>query len=178
MRKEYGKALRDGFAAGIAARAPLYRPWREKSPYVWPGERVFRRMVLPPLACFVVLVPSETGHPAFTVEIGWSASGLLADARQRVIDLAAEPAAFTEDNFICRLSRLWDARIDHWWRFGPDLLDPKGQLENLLAEMRPLSGSAAKATLDPCLRDALDRTIQYGVPYLEAFARSRGAAPG
>lgn len=180
MRKEYGKALRDTFDREMKARLPAFKPFKSKSIYLFPGERVYHRIVREPIHCFIILVPSRKDTDAFTIEIGWSKLGRFPELGMRPSG-SPTPARteFEQAEFVCRLARLW-SREDVWWPVGAaaklDLLNPKDQMEALMARVKPISPDEASAAAQGPVEDAIGRITAYAVPYLDEFARSQGAA--
>jgi hypothetical protein len=177
MRKEYGKALRDLFDLEIKAWLPAFKPLQSKSMYLFPGERVYYRIPREPIYCLIILVPSQKDADEFTIEIGWSKLGRFPESGTRP-SLQLPTAARTEfeqAEYVCRLSDLW-TREDVWWRVGAtaklDILNPKDQLEALMARVKPVSPEDAQAAVQGPVEDAIEKLRVHAIPYLDEFARS------
>jgi hypothetical protein len=67
-----------------------------------------------------------------------------------------------------------------WWPVGAaaklDLMNPKDQVEALMARVKPISPDEASAAAQGPVEEAIARITAYAVPYLDEFARSQGAA--
>jgi hypothetical protein len=120
VRKEYGKALREQFAARMKQQLPQFQPVTVKHPsstkYAWwTGERVFRWIAKDSVHCFIILVPTPKGADEFTVEVGWSTLGRYPELTQRPGDVPTlEREEFGKPEFTCRLSWLIPGLAD-WW---------------------------------------------------------------
>ncbi|CAI8838846.1 hypothetical protein [Methylocaldum szegediense] len=180
MRKEYGKALRDRFDREMKARLPTFKPFKSKSIYLFPGERVYHRILENPIHCFIILVPSRKDTDEFTIEIGWSKPGRFPELGMRPSGRPTpERTEFEQAELVCRLSDFW-TREDVWWPVGAvaklDVLNPKDQMEALMARVKPISPDEANEAVQGPVEESIDRIIAHAVPYLDEFARFQEAA--
>lgn len=176
MRKEYGKALRDTFDREMKARLPAFNLLRSKSMYIFPGERVYYRIPRDPIYCLIILVPSRKDTDEFTIEIGWSKLGRFPESLRPSLQLpTATRTEFEQTEYVCRLSYFW-TRQDVWWRVGAtaklDILNPKDQMEALMARVKPVSPEEAQAAVQGPVEDAIEKLRVHAIPYLDEFARS------
>lgn len=101
MRKEYGQALKTVFEKAMVQHLPDFVPTKDRSGYVFPGERTFRKRIEGVVDLWVVLSPNQK-LDEFSVELGWSRLA-------RFPELAIRPAhrrpyeAFHETEYMCRL---------------------------------------------------------------------------
>lgn len=175
MRKEYGKALRELFAARMKADLPEWRSVPAPKTHYWPGERVFVQDSHPAAWLVVVLQPDLKDHDAFNVEIGWS-------IRRRAPELSMRPcaddpnseAALNRDEYLVRLSDLIPekSRIDGWvdgWVIDPRTFstDFQESFSALVERQTRMSAEQARSSLSPFVDDAVTALKRYGIPYLE-----------
>ena len=67
-----------------------------------------------------------------------------------------------------------------WWPVGAaaklDLMNPKDQVEALMARVKPISPDEANEAVQGPVEESIDRIIAHAVPYLDEFARFQEAA--
>jgi hypothetical protein len=175
MRKEYGKALRELFAARMKAEFPEWRSVSAPKPWYWPGERIFVQDRHPAAWLLVILQPDLKDHDAFNIEIGWS-------IHRRVPELSMRPCpdnpnsdeAVNRDEYVCRLSDLLPERsnIHGWvngWVIDPRTFsaNPEESFSALVERQTKISAEQARAAVSPFVENAVTALRRYGIPYLE-----------
>jgi hypothetical protein len=172
MRKEYSRVLRDSFAKLIKANVPKFKPAKVKSQYLWPGERDFLWDTKELVHVYVILSPSLKGHDEFTIDIGWSRLGRFPEIGARGSrSPTAERKEFQEMEFACRLSALW-SDVDEFWKFYDDRALMSDPMQHILSQAQDITQEQAEATVKPHVEDAIDKLVNYGLPYLDAFVES------
>ncbi|NLI48156.1 MAG: hypothetical protein GX414_13705 [Acidobacteria bacterium] len=173
MRKEYGKALRQYFSKQMKERLPEFKEEKVQSVYLWPGQRAFSRPLSGSLKCWIVLSPSPKDFDEFTVLIGWSTLGRYPELS--VIPSPQSPSPdrveFSQPEYLTRLPQLW-TRQDEWWVIQE--FEPALTVEQMTARMAPIPAPAAEEKVIPRVQESIDKVIEYGLPYLSEFVRSRG----
>jgi len=170
MRKEYGKALRDGFAREMRKRLPDFKPFKGKSDYLFPGERSFTSPADKDLNLWIVCTPDLRGHESFTVEVGWS-------TRDGFPELSMRPSCapsttrdeFRQDEAMTRLAYL--TGDPEWWVIE-ETADPFS-LEALMAQQRKLTAEEARQRVDPLLKEVFEKIETTAIPYLRERAEVR-----
>jgi len=172
MRKEYRRAVREAFAARVIELCPGFNPVKVSSPLLHSGESIFRWMPCDRLKTFVILVPSPTGHQAFTLEIGWSTAGRFPElsVRPSLVLAAEDPLPIHVEEGIVRIGDLNDRR-DMWWHLPDPAMDSPGDLEALKSSLEPVSVEEAAETVRPKVDEALDVLVGVGIPFLRVVAR-------
>lgn len=169
MRKEYGKALRDGFTREMKNRLPDFKPFKGKSDYLFPGERAFTRPADKGLHLWIVCTPDQRGHESFTVDVGWSTRDGFPELSMRP---SCEPTPardeFRQDEAMTRLAYL--TGDPEWWVIE-EIADPIS-LEALMAQQRKLTAEEAGQRVDPLLKDVFEKIETVGLPYLREKARA------
>jgi len=172
MRREYGKALREMFAARMKAGLPDWRPIKTVNPWYWPGERIFVQDGHPTGWMVVVLQPSLKDHDAFHIEIGWSIHRRAPELSMRpCADAPNSEEASNRDEYLCRLGDLLpDRQLENGWVIDRRTFsaDPDETLAALIERQTRLGAEQARATLAPFVEDAVNALQRYGVPYLES----------
>ena len=179
MRKELSKAVRTEFTAAMARRLPQFTPVTIKSRYAWPGSRIFRWVSDPSLHFFVELFFDPKGDDSFGVEVGWSRLG-------RYPELPARPGIRDDGSKVehwVRLSFL-ESNIGGMW----SLEDPDGSpgasgrgmaiSSRLLAGLPPLPVEQALQRVGPRVTDAVEKLINYALPYFEQVSRKKSSQEG
>jgi len=163
MRKEYGRELRLQFASAMRELAPEFEEHREKTRYLWPGERAFSWSAPRGLG-FVVLSPDAKGDDKFTVEVGWSRLRRFPQLPVRVGDPRDTSG---NEEFLCRLGQLVDGK-DRWWTLRGDL---PLTVEELAEAMKPIASEQAAATVRPLVADAIALLRDHGLPFVREHLR-------
>ena len=176
MRKEYGKALRELFAAEVKRAFPEFEAVGVKSRFVAPGERVFRWVPYEPLHCWIVL---ETHHKyeQFAVSIGWSNRARFPElpARPSLVDPADFEATASLDECVFRIRGV-DQTTEHWFELPDPMLeglrqtDPEVLVAKLEESERPVTREQALVDVPPRVREAIALIAAEGVPYLRRVA--------
>jgi hypothetical protein len=175
MRKEYGKALRELFAARMQADFPGWRAVPPPTPWYWPGERLYVLDNHPVAWLVIVLQPNLKDHDAFNVEVGWS-------VLRRVPELSMRPPpddphsdeAIQKDEYVCRLSELLpETGTQQGWteRWVIDRRTYSVDAAEILAafteRLTRISAEQARSTLTPFVDDAMSALKHCGIPYLQ-----------
>jgi hypothetical protein len=171
MRKEYGKVLRQYFSKKMKEKLPQFEEEKVKSMYLWPGERAFSQSFPDSLKCWIVLSPSLKDYDEFTVLIGWSTLGRYPEAVPVAMLPSLDRAEFRQEEYLTRLPGLWTVK-DPWWVVQP--FEPALTVEQMTAKMAPISAKAAEEKVIPCVDDAINKVLDFGLPYLAEFVKSRG----
>lgn len=79
-------------------------------------------------------------------------------------------AEFSQEDYITRLPLLWTEK-DPWWVIQP--FEPALTVEQMTAKMAPISAKAAEEKVIPCVDDAINKVLDFGLPYLSEFVKSR-----
>jgi hypothetical protein len=181
MSKTFNQAVRAAFEREMGSRLPRFEPWREKSTYLWSGERVWRWV---PSATaphyFVLLVTSAKGYNEFTIELGWSTLRRFPQLSVRPSPARPEPEhpEFGREEFLCRLSQVGSAQ-DRWW--GPDVISMSHssaeETMDLLARAeqltRAMAHDEARENARSLVADSVSLLIRDGIPYLHAHLSSQ-----
>ncbi len=172
MRKEFGKVLRESFAAKMKAALPDYVAAKVKSPYLWPGERPFCKRVSDSLWLWIVLSPSQKDYDEFTVLVGWSTLGRYPELSliPSLVSPTDERAAFAQPEYLTRLAQLWTTQ-DTWWVVRP--FEQSVTTEQLQAWIAPITPEEAEKRVLPQVVEAMRRVTEFAVPYLDRYARHR-----
>lgn len=171
MRREYRKAARRQFSAAVEEQLGGFEPAHVDAPILGGDETVFRWVPSDGLHAFLLLVPSPTGHQAFTIELAWSTRGRFPDASMRpTIALGPNAASPIDvDEAVVRLGDLASGE-DVWWQLPDPGLDHPGDLDALARSLEPLTAEVADADVAPRMDEAVRTLLQHGVPFLEALA--------
>jgi hypothetical protein len=169
MRKEYGKVLREEVEKRMSGSRFGWKLHREKSMYVFPGERTFRKDVSPQLTLWCIFAPNQK-FESFTVEVGWSRLSRFPQLTMRpCLERPAE--AHGKEEYTVRLGTLIDGS-DLWWEVEP--FKPPRNNDELLRMMQPIPADKAKARVLPKVDEALAALERHGEPYLEQIAKHTG----
>ena len=169
MRKEYGQAVRELFAEGMAAAFATWTAVDVPRTHYWSGERAYVEDPGAETWGVVILAPNPKEHDAFDLELGWSRLG-------RVPQLSVRPspdepggvAVATREEYLCRLSQLVPDRPDGWVIDPRTLsLDPSDIMAALTDRETPLSKEKARETVRPIMAEALDALTHHGLPWLQ-----------
>lgn len=169
MRKEYGKAVRQLFAARMQEVAPQFEAAKVKAACFWPGQRAWRWRVTDNIVCWIVLSPSQKDYDEFTVLVGWSTSGGY-PALTMVPSFELPDAAkteFAQAEYLARLPFLW-GKVDSWWVVREFRM--ARTVEELQASIAPIAEADALRQAAPLVDDAIDKLVAFGLPYLADFA--------
>jgi hypothetical protein len=121
------------------------------------------------------LCPDRKGREAFTVEIGWSKLG-------RFPELSMRPSfdtpslrrnEFELDEYVCRLGMLVSGGDYRWELEGlenPDSLE--AYMVYLQRKVNPVSPQQAIRVVRPHVKDAMEKLLLHGIPYLEELQGS------
>ncbi len=172
MRKEYGAALRELFAARIKAELPSWREIPVPKTWFFPGERLYVRDDHPAAWQVIVLQPDMKDHDAFDIQIGWSRLKRVPELSMRPsMEAPDSPEALAREEYVCRLSSLMPARdqpAPGW------ILDPRSystDFNQVMAAMNErqvkLTKEQARAAMMPFLDDAFAVLGGRGLPWLE-----------
>lgn len=172
MRKEYGAALRELFAARMKADLPAWREMPAPKTWFFPGERLYVRDDHPAAWQLIVLQPDMKDHDSFDIEIGWSRWKRVPELSMRPGMEAPDSAeALVREEYVCRLSSLMPARdqpAPGW------VLDPRTystDFNQVLAAMTErqvkLGKEQARARMAPFVDDAFAALSSHGLPWLE-----------
>jgi hypothetical protein len=179
MNRQLGKVLRKRFAEELRERLPQFRCVKGHAnsgtfnTYEW--------SVSADLHVYVVL-QINTRFDSFTIELSWSKhQGYPAHLNlmfPRDIPLSRIPRDQPKDGeFKFRLSNLY-ADKDVWWE-----LIPRPTIEEILEQQRILieegtmhedSIEAGLERVDPCVKDAVDKLIEHGIPFVLSAAAANG----
>jgi hypothetical protein len=168
MKKELRSALQslcDEAMAELSPEARRLKRLPKGSGY--PGEIVFGH-VLPGFAAFTSFVPVERSH-AFTVELGWSLSGVFPTVGMRPSVGPEQALASPQPAGFVRLSEFYD-RSGPVWDVAPiNALDPSSFQRFMELEMRTLDPDEAVALLRPLMRDAAERWSAHALDFFAAL---------
>ncbi|MBF0246396.1 MAG: hypothetical protein HQL31_14220 [Planctomycetes bacterium] len=172
MRKEYGKVLRQYFTKKMKERLPEFKAEKIKSVFIWPGQRAFCQVISDSLKYWIVLSPSPKDYDEFTVLIGWSTLGRYPELTVIPSFLLPSPdrAEFSQAEYLARLPQLWTEK-DVWWIVKA--FEPALTVEQMTANMAPISVAVAEERVIPCVEDAIKKILDFGIPYLSEFVESR-----
>jgi hypothetical protein len=174
MRKEYRKAVRAEFATRLAVVAPGFDPVKVSAAVLGGGESVFRWAPCGSLHTFVILVPSPTGHQAFTLEVAWSTAGRFPEvtARPSLVLGADDPLPIDVEEGILRIGDLGERR-DVWWHLPDPAVERPGDLEALKRSLEPISPADATEVVRPRVEEAVDVLLRSAEPFLRDLAVRR-----
>lgn len=163
--------MRAEFATRLAELAPGFGPVKVSATVLDGGESVFRWAPCESLHTFVILVPSPTGHQAFTLEVAWSTAGRFPDvtARPSLVLGTNDPQPTHVEEGILRIGDLSERR-DVWWRLPDPAVERPGDLEALRKSLEPISAADATAEVRPRVEEAVDVLLGSAVPFLRDLA--------
>ena len=166
MRKQYGRALRELFAEGLAHASPEFEAVRKHEPLVGvPGERAFRRAVSPEVVQWLVVVPHQQAE-AFFVEVGWSRLGRFPQLTMRPSFVRPADAG-PVDEVLLRLRELAGENDMGWTIEAPPLGGTRDEmLAYMVAQTAPLAPEVARARVAPLVGEALRMWVDVGRPFL------------
>ena len=166
MRKEFAKVLRDQFTKKVAEQLADFEPYKEKTIYLFPGERAFYRVVNDALWLFIVCSPDSRGHEAFTIELGWSTQQRFPENGMRLNCTPSDSGEeFSLPEAMLRLNSLGAA--PEWWTVE-EIADPFDTSAAGLEKMaRKVSAAEARELVLPILDEAFAALLSLGMPYLE-----------
>ncbi len=167
MRSEYGRALKLAIEQGLHRSAFGWQAQKIKSPYVFPGERVFSKPGNGQLLIWCVLVVSER-FEKFTFEVGWSLHGRFPELGSRP-SLQAPAKAHGLPEYMVRLGQLIDG-TDRWWEV--ETFTGAANLQALIESTKAIPPEVARARVEPVAANALAALELHAVPFLEAVCRT------
>lgn len=173
MRKEYGAALRELFAARMKAELPAWREVPAPKAWFFPGERLYQRDDHPAAWQFILLQPDMKDHDSFEIEIGWSRLKRVPELSMRPSMEAPESAeALAREEYACRLSSLIPGRVREpapgWILDARTYSTDFNQVMAAMTERQAkLSKDQARAAMAPFVDDAIAALRRYGLPWLE-----------
>ncbi len=177
MRKDYGKALRELFAQGMAQRFPAWRAVTPPASHYWPGERVFVHEGHPVAWQVLIVGPDPKGREAFRVELGWSTLRRVPLLSMRPLpDDPRGSKAQAREEFVYALGDVMPDRKSCDWVVQPA---PKlGSTVNavvsaLMSPQQPITAAQARAAVGPRVDAALAALAgPWGLSYLESCLQS------
>ena len=171
MRKEYGKALRDMFAALMKAKLPEWKPAQLPKSHYFGGERGFVLDRSPAAWLVIVLQPNLKDHDAFDVQIGWSAHGRMPEISMRpCMEEPHSADAAAREEYLCSLGALAPGnKLPNGWVIDPRTFSVDvGQVLAAMTERQArITDAQARETLTPFVDEAFGVLTQQGLPYLE-----------
>lgn len=172
MRKEFATALKKQFATRLQQRLPQFRPEKGTGPF---AGRLFKWSVRPGFDAFLFLMIGREEH--FTIEAAWSRDGQFPavdlDAPIKLPAPTTSPLQLGADRF--RIPDLWVTGGDFWWEIIPkpsweERMRYLDELTSGAFEERPPSPEAF-AKVGALVEEAVERIVQYAVPYLAEISR-------
>jgi hypothetical protein len=179
VRRQLGKELKRQFKEQLRVKLPQFGEVKI-DPNRW-GWKVFEWAIAPGMKAYVCLFPSQKDD-AFTVDIAWSRQGrfprhldyLFPHDIPRARIFASEPV---DGEYLTRLPYLYSDR-DQWWEVIPRLSveeileQQRRQIESGQVEEAPIEAGLER--IEPLVTDAVNRIVEYGVPWLvEQCGQSR-----
>lgn len=186
MRSKLGKAVRSRFEEQMKKHVSTFL--FDPDALVPPGWRVFRWSPRPDWHAFIILGFHQM-HDCFTVECAWSRTGEFPTSGR-----IQRPRAWPERNieaddvsgcqFGFRLGYLWQPR-DHWWWLVPEA-DVKARSNKHMRSVIAQDWRTVEETLEdppieeamanvrPMVDDAIQKIIDYAIPYFEAIMARLG----
>jgi hypothetical protein len=178
MRKEYGKVLREFFAAHMETTLPLWKPVKPPKSHYFPGERAFVLDRAPVAWLVIILQPNLKDHEAFDIQVGWSTLCRLPEISMRpCIEKPRSAEAQSRAEYVCGLRELafGNEYANGWVIDERTFSADAAQIISLMMERQEkIADEKARETLAPLVDDAVSALIGVGVPYLESCLASIG----
>jgi hypothetical protein len=166
MRKEIASAVKKLFDAGMKRKLAQFQLFKNKgNREIKPGTQVYRWESAPDLYFFIMLEIQAKEPDRFWISLGWSRDGLVP---------SVYPELKGEVGARFNLGKLWNARNSfHYWELTKvvervSMSDDEMifALSDAGEEQRIAKGiSQAPASVD----DAIERIVQYAVPYFDSI---------
>jgi hypothetical protein len=181
MRKEYGKAVRDMFAAELKRAFPAFDAVRVNSRYVVPGERLFRWIPYDPLHCWIILEPHHK-YEQFAVNIGWSNQARFPEltVRPTPVDPSDFEGTAALDECVVRVRAVGESN-ERWFELPDPMLeglretDPDVLIAKMEESEQPVSREQALVDVASRVAEAIALLADAGIPYLQRVAEFRKA---
>lgn len=168
MRSEYSRVLRLSIERGLTHSPFGWQAQKTKSPYVFPGERVFSKLGSDRLIwCALVL---HERFEKFTFEVGWSLQRRFPELRIRP-SLQSPAESHDQPEYMVRLGRLI-AGADRWWEIESFL--GASNLQDLVKSTQAISPEIARTKVEPIAANALAALETHAVPFLESVCKAPG----
>ena len=161
MRNEYGRVLRLAIEEGLHRSAFGWQAQKIKSPYVFPGERVFSKTGNASLLFWCALVVHER-FDKFTFEVCWSAHRRFPELSVRP-SLQAPAKAHGLPEYMVRLGQLIGVG-DHWWEV--EAVPGTSNLQDIIQLNKAIRPEVARARVAPAAASALAALEKHAVPFL------------
>lgn len=172
MRKEYGKALRELFAARMETTLPSWKSVKPPKSHYFPGERAFVLDRAPVAWLVIILQPNLKDHDAFDIQIGWSTLCRLPEISMRpCIEKPRSAEAQGQAEYACSLRELAfeNERANGWVIDDRTFsVDVTRIMAAMMERQEKITHEKACETLAPFVDDAASALIGVGVPYLES----------
>jgi hypothetical protein len=172
MRKEFRRLLKKEFTERLQNLDSGFTLSKGESPYVFPRDVVFSRVIQPPgISLFVILLIDDR-RESFALEIGWSTMG-------RFPELSPRPAGrptpnrseFARPEFICRLGDV-SSDATKEWLILPDLNSQSDFLSFVKETTESISPEKAIHLVKPQVQAAIEQLGRHGLPYLHEYLKS------
>ncbi len=170
MRKEFRKKLKQQFGDAVRQHANGFSEMKIRSPF---GEIVYAKITKPEKTGLFIIVFPDMKREAFTLELGWSRKGRFPELPFRPSGSPTQTRTeFAQPEFVCRLANLLGLD-DYWWLVQP-VIDPLNDdyVELLKASVEPISAEEAELVVKPHVEDAIQKLVEFGLPYLEEYLRA------
>jgi hypothetical protein len=172
MRKEYGAALRELFAARMKTELPAWRELPAPKTWFFPGERLYVREDHPAAWQVLLLQPDMKDHDAFNIEIGWSRLKRVPELSMRPsLEVPDSAEALARDEYACRLGDMLPARGQPASGWILDARTYSTDFNQVMAAMTErqvkLGKEQARAVMLPFVDQAFAALRERGLPWLE-----------
>lgn len=175
MSKLFNQAVKTAFKNEMRVKLPEYDLVQTTGvQIVWPGEIDFCRKTALGHSLWICFCTHYRGENSFMIEVGWSLSGGFPalNARPSLIR-PYDKGVFSQHEYLTRLSMI-SIKDDYWWSFsdGPTrqcTLQERISMEIDFA-LKSLTKEEAERSAQILVPKAMETLIQYGVPFLNAFA--------
>ena len=191
MRSKLAKAVRKEFAARLKRSLPQFKLAKlreieflgKMEKEIPPGYRLYLWDFSKDLCVYLVLcIATPKMGDAFTVECAWTRNGRFPSLLGLTI---MHPCDFPKFGIVCdepkdgdflfRIGELWEPHVDHWWWVAPrpsfeeiNKWSREGNFEGEKLFGPPeMPIDEAMKNVVPCVEDAINRIIEYAVPYFE-----------
>lgn len=160
MRSRLAKTVRQRFALRISQELPDFV--LNQTEVVPSGCVLYERKT--PTLTFYILLLLAPKDDRFTIEVGWSEKGKLP-----TYNWGRPNDPPREGGIMFRMWCLWNTgNEDLWWRFEPEV-----KLEDI-ANWVPQPIEAALELVDTQVDDAIQKLLEFGIPYFERVAAEHG----
>ena len=175
MSKLFNQAVKSAFKNEMRVQLPEYDLVQTTGvQIVWPGEMDFSRKTPLGHSLWICFLTHYRGQNSFIIEVGWSLTGGFPALNARPsLKAPNDKEVFSQHEYLTRLPKLSNKDED-WWSFsdGPTrqcTLQERISMEIDFA-LKSLTKEEAEGSAQILVPKAMETLIQYGVPFLNAFA--------